>query len=73
MFSVMAISVGRRSMLEAPKKPTTPSVRSSTYCASSGSASGPPWQSTITSGLTATAASRIAPISPTQSSRVSAV
>ena len=39
-------------MLEAPKKPTTPSVRSSTYCASSGSASGPPWQSTITSGFT---------------------
>ena len=30
MFSVMATSVGRRSMLEAPKKPTTPSVRSST-------------------------------------------
>jgi len=25
MFSVIAISVGRRSMLEAPKKPTTPS------------------------------------------------
>ena len=24
MFSVIAISVGRRSMLEAPKKPTTP-------------------------------------------------
>ena len=30
MFSVMAISVGRRSMLEAPKNPTTPVVRSST-------------------------------------------
>ena len=49
MFSVMATSVGSRSMLDAPKKPTMPSVRSSTYCASSGSASGPPWQSTITS------------------------
>jgi hypothetical protein len=30
MFSVIAISVGRRSMLDAPKKPTTPVVRSST-------------------------------------------
>src|ERR687895_296173 len=73
MFSVMATSVGRRSMLDAPKNPTTPSVRSSTYRASSGSASGPPWQSTITSGLTATAASRIAWISSTHSSSVSAV
>ena len=30
MFSVMATSVGRRSMLEAPKKPTMPVVRSRT-------------------------------------------
>ena len=30
MFSVIATSVGRRSIEEAPKKPTTPSVRSST-------------------------------------------
>ena len=30
MFSVIAVSVGSRSMLEAPKKPTTPVVRSST-------------------------------------------
>lgn len=30
MFSVMAISVGNRSMLDAPKKPTTPCVRAST-------------------------------------------
>ena len=30
MFSVIATSVGRRSIDEAPKKPTTPSVRSST-------------------------------------------
>ena len=30
MFSVIAISVGSRSMLDAPKKPTTPVVRSST-------------------------------------------
>ena len=27
MFSVRAISVGRRSMLEAPKNPTTPRVQ----------------------------------------------
>ena len=30
IFSVMAISVGNRSMLEAPKNPTTPLVCSST-------------------------------------------
>ena len=30
MFSVIATSVGSRSMLEAPKKPTTPVVRSRT-------------------------------------------
>ena len=30
MFSVIAISVGRRSIEEAPKKPTMPSVRSIT-------------------------------------------
>ena len=30
MFSVIAVSVGSRSMLDAPKKPATPSVRSST-------------------------------------------
>ncbi len=30
MFSVIATSVGSRSMLDAPKKPTTPVVRSST-------------------------------------------
>ena len=30
MFSVIAISVGSRSMLEAPKKPLMPVVRSST-------------------------------------------
>ena len=41
-FSVIAISVGRRSMLEAPKNPAMPWVRESTYCASSGSAIGPP-------------------------------
>jgi hypothetical protein len=41
MFSVIAISVGSRSMLETLKKPTTPSVCSSTYAASSGSAMGP--------------------------------
>ena len=51
MVSVMAVSVGRRSIDDAPKKPTTPSVRSSTYAASSGSAIGPPWQSTSTSGF----------------------
>ena len=32
MFSVIATSVGSRSMLDAPKKPTMPFVRSSTYC-----------------------------------------
>src|SRR5262249_53011777 len=40
--SVMAISGGSRSMLDAPKKPATPRVRSSTYAASSGSEIGPP-------------------------------
>ena len=44
MFSVMATSVGSRSMLDAPKKPTTPVVRAMTCAASSGSAIGPPWQ-----------------------------
>ena len=73
MFSVIAISVGSRSMLEAPKNPTTPVVRSSTYAASSGSAIGPPWQRTITSSRTATAASRIAWTSSTDSSSVFAV
>src|SRR5690606_14615744 len=38
----IAGSVARRSMLDAPKKPATPRVRSSTYCASSGCAMGPP-------------------------------
>ncbi len=40
--SFMAISVGILSMLDAPKNPTTPSVLSSTYAASSGIAIGPP-------------------------------
>ena len=57
MFSVMATSVGRRSMLEAPKKPTMPVVRSRTYWASSGSAIGPPWHRQRMSGLTSRAAS----------------
>lgn len=30
IFSVIAVSAGSRSMLEAPKKPTTPSVPAST-------------------------------------------
>src|SRR5215217_50340 len=73
MFSVIATSVGSRSIDDAPKKPTIPSVRSSTYWASSGSASGPPWQSTITSSRTRMAASRMAWISAAQSSSVFAV
>ena len=73
MFSVIATSVGSRSIDDAPKKPTTPSVRARTYAASSGSAIGPPWQRTITSGLTSRAASCIAWISGTQSSSVFAV
>ena len=68
MFSVIATSVGRRSIEEAPKKPTTPPVRASTYAASSGSAIGPPWQRTSTSGLTALAASPQACTSATHSS-----
>ena len=48
-------------------------MRSSTYCASSGSASGPPWQSTMTSGSTSIAASRMAWISSTHWSSVLAV
>ena len=73
MFSVIATSVGSRSMLDAPKKPTTPVVRSSTYAASSGSAIGPPWQRTSTSSRTAFAASHIAWTSSTDSSSVFAV
>src|ERR1035437_2817034 len=42
MFSVIAISVGRRSIDEAPMKPTTPPVFARTWAASSGSAIGPP-------------------------------
>src|SRR5579859_4744972 len=42
MVSVMATSVGSLSILDAPKKPTMPCVRSKTYEASSGSAIGPP-------------------------------
>jgi hypothetical protein len=42
MFWAMATSVGSRSILEAPKNPTTPWVRLSTYWAFSGSAMGPP-------------------------------
>jgi hypothetical protein len=38
----MAASVGGRSMLDAPKNPTTPSVSFSTYSASSGQAMEPP-------------------------------
>ena len=41
MFSVMATSVGSRSMLEAPKNPTPPTCWSGPT-ASSGSAIGPP-------------------------------
>ena len=48
----MARSVGRRSIEEAPKNPTTPWVRASTVRTSSGSAIGPPWHSTRTSGFT---------------------
>src|SRR5579871_2903018 len=73
MFSVIATSVGRRSIDDAPKKPTTPSVRSITNAASSGSAIGPPWHSTRISGFTAFAASCIAWISGTHSSSVLAV
>lgn len=40
-------------MLDAPKKPTTPSVLLRTYAASSGHAMGPPWQMTCTSSRTA--------------------
>src|SRR5262249_51014806 len=58
--SVSATSAGRRSMLDAPKKPTTPWVWDRMYCASSGSAMGPPWQSTRMSGFTAFAASHSA-------------
>src|SRR5262249_36823237 len=65
MFSVMATSVGRRSIDEAPKKPAMPSVCAITYAASSGSAIGPPWQSTMISGLTRLAASCISWISGT--------
>src|SRR5919198_864262 len=73
MFSVMATSVGRRSMLEAPKKPTMPVVRSSTYCASSGSAIGPPWHRQRMSGLTSRAASPSACTRSTASSSVTPV
>src|SRR5581483_3118753 len=73
MFSVIATSVGRRSMDDAPKNPTTPSVRSMTYAASSGSAMGPPWQRTRMSGLTRFAASCMSWINGTHSSSVFAV
>jgi hypothetical protein len=42
MFSVIATSVGNRSIELAPKKPVTPSVRSSTHAASSAWTIGPP-------------------------------
>ena len=73
MFSVIATSVGSRSIDDAPKKPTIPSVRSITKAASSGSAIGPPWQRTRMSGLTRFAASCIAWISGTHCSSVFAV
>src|SRR2546430_9743544 len=73
MFSVIATSVGRRSIELAPKKPTTPSVRASTYAASSGSAIGPPWQRQRMSGSTSAAASRSAWTRSTASSSVLAV
>ena len=68
-----ARSAGSRSIDEAPKKPQTPVVRSSTYAASCGSAIGPPWHSTRMPGRTPSAASRIACTRPTHSSSVSAV
>jgi hypothetical protein len=40
-FSIIASSVGRRSIEDAPKKPTTPFLHSITHAASSGSAIGP--------------------------------
>src|SRR5215831_460740 len=58
--SVMARSTASRSMLDAPKNPCTPCVRSRMKRASSGSAIGPPWQITRTSLLTAAPASRMA-------------
>src|SRR4051794_17110327 len=73
MFSVIAVSVGSRSIEDAPKNPTTPSVLSRMYAASSGSEIGPPWHRTRICGLTAAAASRIAWIGGTHSSSVLAV
>ena len=73
MLSIIATSTGSRSIDEAPKKPTMPSVWSRMYCASSGSAIGPPWQSTRMSGFTRFAASCIAWIAARASSSVIAV
>src|SRR5665648_237929 len=69
----MPTSVGRRSMDEAPKNPTMPSVLARTYCASAGSAIGPPWHRTRMSGLTFLAASASAWTFLAASSSVSAV
>ena len=60
-------------MLDAPKKPATPVVRASTNSASSGSAIGPPWHSTMMSFRTARAASCITCTRRADSSSVSAV
>ena len=70
---MIATSVGSRSMLDAPKKPTMPFVFSRTYRTSSGSEIGPPWQSTRMSGFTAFAASASACTRFAASASVSAV
>ena len=55
----IARSVGRRSMLDAPKNPMMPGILGSAVPTFSGSSNGPPWQMTIWSLLTDHAASAI--------------
>jgi hypothetical protein len=45
--SVIARSVGNRSMLVAPKKPAMPGIFASALPAASGLSNGPPWLITV--------------------------